>query len=230
MQGSQQMVAEDTRVPHIWREFPSENRNKADPFAFLFMHIVDQCKKTRTNRWLQHTQMSPRQTYISPLAPCNHKRADTRLFAHDGYGFKEGWWRFLIHDIEPDVITITVSIIPDHNVCIWTLGSIWNWAPPAIHLWLVYCNIAGRSQIMFFSYMPCIYIYRFWYCLSLQWEDKTVWDTWKSNGNLTESFHSVTIAPNNITSYISTIEHFNLLLCNRTSSMLPSLVDKGRGI
>ena len=41
-----------------------------------------------------------------------------------GYAFKEGWQRFLIHDVDPDVI-ITVSSIPGHYLCIWTLGSIW---------------------------------------------------------------------------------------------------------
>ena len=41
--------------------------------------------------------------------------------------------------------------------------------------------------------------------------EKTALDTWKFNNNLTQSFQTVTVAPSNITSYISTIESFNLL-------------------
>ena len=54
-----------------------------------------------------------------------------------GYAFKEGWQRFLIHNVDPDVIIIAVSSIPCHYLCIWTLGSIWDCVSAVIHSCMV---------------------------------------------------------------------------------------------
>ena len=61
-QENQQMVAEN--VPHIWCEFLSENINKADPFAFLSMHIVKPCKKRQAGDHNMPNKMSSGQTYM----------------------------------------------------------------------------------------------------------------------------------------------------------------------
>ena len=127
------------------------------------------------------------------------------------------------------MIIIAASSIPGLCLCIWTLGSVWDCASPAIHSCMVYCNIAGHIQIMGSSYVPCIY--RLWYCaFPCNRAEKRAWNTWQLCDNHTESFHPVTVAPNNIISQISTIKHSHLLLWNRSSSMLSSLVDKGRGV
>ena len=56
---------------------------------------------------------------------------------------------------------------------------------------------------------------------------KTAWDIWGTFDNPTEAFHSVTVDPDTITEEVlSTIEHFTVLLYNRTG--LLSSVDAGR--
>ena len=118
-----------------------------------------------------------------------------------------------------------------------TLGSIWHRAPSAIHSCAFYCTLTGCSEIKGSPYVPCLY--RLWYCVFFANRGKkTAWNIWKTFDNLTEAFHSVIVDPDTITEEVlSIIEHFTVLLYNRTSLLssvdagqMELFVKKGRGM
>ena len=92
---------------------------------------------------------------------------------------------------------------------------------------MAYYTIAGHRQIMGSYNFPCIS--SLWYCAFLckQREENGLGymeDKWQTH----RIFPTVTVAPDNITTYLSPIECFALLLYDRTS-ILSSFVDKERG-
>ena len=75
--GVRWMVTGNFCVPHNWQEFLREDRNKADLFAFLAMHIETmQPGKTVITTHNEHV-LSTNTHGTSALAPCNHEGADT---------------------------------------------------------------------------------------------------------------------------------------------------------
>ena len=74
--GVRWMVTGNVCVPHNWQEFLRGNRNKADLFAFLAMHIETMQPDKMVITHNEHV-LSTNTHGTSALALCNHKEAYT---------------------------------------------------------------------------------------------------------------------------------------------------------
>ena len=182
--------------------------------------------QTWTSRWPQHV-LRDKHTWCKFSCSCNHKEVDIRLFVHEGYAFKEGWqrpWFIMLIPMWSSSLSqaFRVNIYASElrvsfRLCITCDTFVYGL--------LQYHQ--SHSNHAFFLRSMHIQAVILW--VSLQQRGENGLEHMEVLWHHIESFHSVTVDPNNTTSYISTIEHFSLLLCNRTSRMLSSLVDKGWG-
>ena len=234
--GVRRMVTGNVCVPHNWQEFLREDRNKAELFAFLAMHIeAIQTDKTVITTHNGHV-LSTNTHDTSALAPRNHEEADTRMFVHAADAVNQGCQKIMIRTVDTDVVTIAVSVIASIDITeLWVAFGTGRHLRyiPAHSIALSLGAVKSKVLPMFHAYTGCDTVSFF-----ANRGKKTAWDIWKTFDNLTEAFHSVIVDPDNITEEVlSTIERFTVLLYNRTS-MLSSVdaarmelfVKKGRGM
>ena len=217
------MVADDILVPHNWQEFLRDDKNKADLFELLAVHIATIQTEKKVITIYKESVMSANSCDKSSLAPCCHKETDTRIFMH--VAVNEGHHKIIIRTVDTDVVIIAVSIISTLNA-----NELWVAFGTGRHLRYIPTHLIAlslgpvKSKVlpMFHAYTGCDTVSSF-----ANRGKKTAWDIWKTYGKLTDAFHSVMLAPDELTEEtISTVERFTVLLYNRTSVL--SSVDAAR--
>ena len=218
------MVTGNVCVPHNWQEFLREDRNKADVFAILAMHIETmQPDKTVITTHNEHVLST--NTRNKCPRPLQSWRGWYRMLVHAADAVNQGCQKIMIRTVDTDVVTITVSVIPSIDITeLWVaFGTERHLRYIPVHsIALSLGAVKSKVLPMFHAYTGCDTVSFF-----ANRGKKTAWDIWKTFDNLTEAFHSVIVDPDTITEEVlSTIERFTVFLYNRTS--LLSSVDAGR--
>ena len=191
------MVTGNVCVPHNWQEFLREDRNKANLFVFLAMHIENiQTDETVITTYNEHV-FSTNTHDTSSLAPCNHEEGDTWMFVHAADAVNQGCQKIMIRTVDTDVVTITVSVIPSIDIAeLWVAFGTGRHLRyiPAHSIALSFGAVKSKVLPMFHTYTGCNTVSFF-----ASRGNKTALDIWKTFDNLTEAFHSVIVDPDNIT-------------------------------
>ena len=223
--GVRRMVADDIRLPHNWQEFLRDDKNKADLFELLAVHIATIQTEKKVMTTYKESIMSANLCDKSSLAPCFHEEADTRIFVHVADAVKEGHQKFSICTVDTDVVILAISFISTLNVNeLWVAfgtGHHFRYIPTHL-IDLSLGTAKSRVLPLFHAYTGCDTVLSF-----SNRGKKTTWDVWKTYDKLTDAFHSVMLTPGELNEEtISTIERFTVLLYNRTGVL--SSVDAAR--
>ena len=119
--GKRRKVECNVKVPSNWKEFLRDSKNKTELFHFLSTKISSHdCDKILISTFNAGVHGNiPCEVDLSPLEPCSHEEAGTRLLVHVHHAQVTGFKNVII-TVDTDVLAIAVSVTPSFGI-----GHIW---------------------------------------------------------------------------------------------------------
>ena len=111
-------VKDSTTIYSDFKKFLRHNNNKTE----LFLLIADKVPKFTQNTsttaiCTKLSEVTPNsKNNLSPLFPCNHEEADTRIFVHLSHAAQNGIKRALIKTVDTDVVAIALAHFLDREI------------------------------------------------------------------------------------------------------------------
>lgn len=219
--GVRKRVNGSTNLPVNWQQFLRIDANKAELFSFLAQHIttIDATEEIVTTQGEEVYVSVQRDT--SRLSPCNHEEADTRMILHVADAIHEGYKKILLRTVDTDVVVLAVaaaaklSTISDLELWVaFGTGKHFRYIP--VHE-IAACIGPQRSEALplFHAYTGCDTVSSF-----AGRGKKTAWDVWKSYGDVTATFLGLSTGAEQVSDKdVAVLEHFTILLYDRTSSL-----------
>ena len=56
---------------------------------------------------------------VSSLAPCNHEKADSRIFVHVAYAFSQGFKKVLVRTVDTGVVLAVAAVQQIGKIDLW---------------------------------------------------------------------------------------------------------------
>ena len=213
--GSRRRVESSSTIPRNWQEFLRNEDNKRELFSFLSL----QTAKLETDRQViitHHKEVLCTQSRdTSALAPCTHEEADTRIFLHVSDAVNQGHDKVMIHTVYY-VLVLAVAAVQKLHV-----GELWvAFATGKSFRYLPAHEMAGALGPEKCTALP--FLHAFSGCDTVSSfagrGKKTVWDVWNAFDEVTPAFCTLASMPSNIDGQIEVLEHFVVILYDRTSS------------
>ena len=217
--GVQRRVAPSNAIPGKWQEFLRLSDNKTELYTFLAHQIVENFSgdKEVYTTCGQNVLCSRIVQDVSPLAPCSHEEADTRIFLHAVHCANKGHRRIMIRTVDTDVLVLAISIVARlENTEIWIAfgtGKHLRYIP-AHEIVKELGSEKSKALPMFHAFTGCDTVSSF-----AGKGKKTAFDTWKIFDDVTTVFSTLyedTSAFND--DCMSVLEKYVVLLYDRTSS------------
>lgn len=173
--------------------------------------------KTLVSTHLDQVKSSPQISSEDSVTPCGHEEADTRLLLHANHASQEGHKRILIRTVDSDVVVLALSAFHSINVTeLWVffgVGKHKRYIP--IH------QLAENLGLQTCQALP------FWHAFTgcdttsafAGRGKKTAWDVWRAFPEVTATFISLSMCPNELTeNHMAMLERYTVLMYDRTSS------------
>ena len=126
-------VVGNSRTPKSWNSFLRCDENKTELFGFL----ADKMITAQTNKRIIVTKdadiVCNSDINKNILAPCNHEKADTRMFVHAKHASSTGSRTLTIVSSDTDVVVLAIAEYADWNInALWLAfgnGNNFRWIP-----------------------------------------------------------------------------------------------------
>ena len=219
--GVRRRVTPDNKLPGHWPEFLRVDSNKTELFGFLANYTVEhpgiKALEKQVYITLGDKVLSvPDELDITPLAPCSHEEADTRIFLHASHADRAGHRKLTIRTVDTDVVVLAVSLFHTMQLSeLWIAFSHGKYYRhiPAHDIAQKLGEEKSKGLLMFHSFTGCDNVSSF-----NGKGKKSAWDIWNVYEDATKAFISLSSAPQLVGGEdFSIIERFVVLLYDRTS-------------
>ena len=216
--GIRRRVEPSSSIPGNWQAFLRINENKVELFSFLATRLAAQETEKQVISALHKDVVCTHARYIAGLAPCTHEEADTRKLLHVEDATKQGYTKVSIRTVDTDVVVLAVAAaerlsIDELWVAFGTGKSFRFLAAHEMAQALGPDNCRGLPA--FHAFTGCDTV------SSLgDRSKKTAWETWKVCDEATATCCALgaTLTPSIVDDSLDTLEHFVVLLYDRTSN------------
>lgn len=220
--GTRRKVLPSTRIPSNWRSFLRVDDNKTELFYLLAQQAVTfpiEEGKELYSTCGELVLTSANRSNLTPLEPCNHEEADTRLLVHALDACLSGHRRIMIKTNDADVVVLAVSVaesLPADEIWI-SYGTGKHLRHLAVHK--IALNIGmekAKALPLFHAITGCDTVSFF-----VGKGKKTAWDVWSVFPGLTNVLLRLMLMPEKVDdACMAIIERFVVLLYDRTSAMV----------
>ena len=207
-------------LPGNWQNFLRNDTNKTELFGFLVSKLkhADIPTGKQLLLTLDDKVISIPEMDVSPLSPCSHEEADTRVFLHVSHSVQVGFTKVTIHTNDTDVVVLAICWSQEIN----GLEEIWLMFGTGKSKRTIPCHLIGsslgkiksRALLFFHSFTGCDTVSSFF-----NHPKPSAWATWTSFPEVTPTFYELSSAPDDISEeQLHLLERFVILMYDKTSN------------
>ena len=216
--GIRRRVEPSSSIPGNWQAFLRINENKVELLSFLATTLAVQETEKQVINTLHKDVVCTHARDIAGLAPCTHEEADTRMLLHVEDATKQGYTKVSIRTVGTDVVVLAVAAAQRLSIDeLWVaFGTGKSFRFLAAH---EMAQALGpdkcRGLPAFHAFTGCDTVSSFG-----GRSKNTAWETWKVCDEVTAIFYALgaTPTPSIVDDSLDTLEHFVVLLYDRTSN------------
>ena len=211
-------MKDSTPIYSDFKTFLTQNDNKIEFFLLITDKVPNFTQNISTS--VTCTKLSEvtsnSKNHLSPLFPCNHKEADTRIIVHLSHAAQNGIERALIKTVDTVVVIALAHFldleIHELQVEFWAVQKK-RWLP--MH---VYAQHLGKQKclalLFWYAFTACDYASKF-----NGRGEKSAWNMWEEFPDITNVFSRLSLGSADIADDdLTLIERFAVLLSVRIGS------------